>query len=161
MHSSILQRIWLNFMAQYLVFSALIEFSLFFPDFQLFRPKYHWRDLSSRNAHLVHQNWYRISFTSPNDNLYHIWLILACRFWKRFFKIFCLFLLFYYYLPFERCYPLPLKTLESSHSKDDLCQVWLKLVLVEKKIFKWPHPNFYIFVIISPLKRTWPFIWTN
>jgi hypothetical protein len=28
-----------------------------------FRPEYHWRYLSSRNAHLVHQNWYRISFT--------------------------------------------------------------------------------------------------
>jgi hypothetical protein len=35
MHSSILLRIWLNFMAQYLVFSALIQFSLFFSDFQL------------------------------------------------------------------------------------------------------------------------------
>jgi hypothetical protein len=31
--------------------------------FQLFRPEYYWRDLSSRNAHLLHQNWYRISFT--------------------------------------------------------------------------------------------------
>jgi hypothetical protein len=31
-------------------------------------------------------------------------------------------------------------------------------LVLEKKIFKWPHP---IFVIISPLKRTWPFIWTN
>jgi hypothetical protein len=28
-----------------------------------FWPKYHWRVLSSRNVHLVHQNWYRISFT--------------------------------------------------------------------------------------------------
>jgi hypothetical protein len=27
--------------------------------------------------------------------------------------------------------------------------------VVLEKIFKWPHP---IFVIISPLKRTWPFI---
>jgi hypothetical protein len=44
-------------------FSALIESSQCFLDFQLFRPEYHWRDLSSRNAHLVHQNWYRISFT--------------------------------------------------------------------------------------------------
>jgi hypothetical protein len=34
-----------------------------FSDFQIFRPEYHWRDLSRRNAHLVHQNWYRISFT--------------------------------------------------------------------------------------------------
>jgi hypothetical protein len=30
-------------------------------------------------------------------------------------------------------------------------------VVLEKKTFKWPHP---IFVIISPLKRNWPFIWT-
>jgi hypothetical protein len=30
---------------------------------QLFQPQYHCRDLSSRNAHLVHENWYRISFT--------------------------------------------------------------------------------------------------
>jgi hypothetical protein len=63
MHSSILRRIWLNFMAQYLVFSALIQFSIFSPDFQHFQPEYHWWDLSSRNAHLVHQNWYGISFT--------------------------------------------------------------------------------------------------
>jgi hypothetical protein len=28
-------------------------------------------------------------------------------------------------------------------------------VVLDKKIFKWPHP---IFVIISPLKRTWPLI---
>jgi hypothetical protein len=41
---------------------------------------------------------------------------LAGWFWRRFFKIFCVF------------YPLPLKILESSPSKDDLCQVWLKLV---------------------------------
>jgi hypothetical protein len=30
-------------------------------------------------------------------------------------------------------------------------------VVLQMKIFKWPHP---IFVIISPLKRTWPLIWT-
>jgi hypothetical protein len=30
--------------------------------------------------------------------------------------------------------------------------------VVLEKIFKWPHP---IFVIISPLKRTCPFIWTK
>jgi hypothetical protein len=33
-------------------------------------------------------------------------------------------------------------------------------VVLEKKIFKWPHPIFCIFVIISHLKRTLPFIWT-
>jgi hypothetical protein len=30
--------------------------------------------------------------------------------------------------------------------------------MVLEKIFKWPHP---IFVIISPMKKTWPIIWTN
>jgi hypothetical protein len=30
---------------------------LHFLDFQLFRPEHYWRDLISRNAHLVHQNW--------------------------------------------------------------------------------------------------------
>jgi hypothetical protein len=52
---------------------------------------------------------------------------LACWFRRRFLKILCVFLLFCYYLPLERGYPLPLKTLESSPSKDNLCQVWLKL----------------------------------
>jgi hypothetical protein len=42
-------------------FSAFVQFSQFFSsDFQLFRPEYHWGDLSNRNAHLVHQTWYRI-----------------------------------------------------------------------------------------------------
>jgi hypothetical protein len=53
---------------------------------------------------------------------------MACWFWrKRFLKKFCVFLLFRYYLLLERGYPLPLQKLESSLSKDDLCQVWLKL----------------------------------
>jgi hypothetical protein len=33
-----------------------------FSEFLLFRPEYHWQDLISQHAHLVHQNWYRISF---------------------------------------------------------------------------------------------------
>jgi hypothetical protein len=33
-------------------------------------------------------------------------------------------------------------------------------VVLRKKIFKWPHPIFTIYFIISPLKRTRPFIWT-
>jgi hypothetical protein len=35
-----------------------------FPNF--FRTDHHWRDLNSRNAHLVHQNWYCISLTLYN-----------------------------------------------------------------------------------------------
>jgi hypothetical protein len=69
MHSSILRRIWLNFMAQYLLlgffFGSFTDFTLcfLFSRFQFFRPEHHWRDFIGRNAHLVHQNWYRISFT--------------------------------------------------------------------------------------------------
>jgi hypothetical protein len=43
-------------------------------------------------------------------------------------KNFCVFLLFRHYLPLEKGYPLPLKKLESPSRKNDLCQVWLKLV---------------------------------
>ena len=47
-------------------FRLFTLFTGFFFDFQLFRFKYHWRDFISRNAHLVHQNWYRINFTQSN-----------------------------------------------------------------------------------------------
>jgi hypothetical protein len=69
MHSSILRQICLSFIAQYsgAFVLALLQFSHFFRVSNFFRPEYHWRDLISRNVHLVHQNWYRISFT-----LYHL-----------------------------------------------------------------------------------------
>jgi hypothetical protein len=44
-------------------FGSCTVFTFLFPNFQIFRPEYHWRDQSSRNVHMVHQNWYRISFT--------------------------------------------------------------------------------------------------
>jgi hypothetical protein len=47
---------------------------------------------------------------------------------KKIFKNFQRFLLFRYYLPLERGYPLPLNKLETPSPKDDLCQVWLKLI---------------------------------
>jgi hypothetical protein len=52
-------------------------------------------------------------------------MILACWFWRRFFKIFSEFLFFCYYLPLERSNTLHLNKLESPFPKDDLCQVWL------------------------------------
>jgi hypothetical protein len=51
---------------------------------------------------------------------------LAGWFWKRRF-LFSVFLLFRYYLPLEKDYPLFLNKVESPSPKDDLCQVWLKL----------------------------------
>jgi hypothetical protein len=62
----------------------------------------------------------------PKDDLYQVWLKLACLFW-RFLKIFCAFLLFCNYLPLGKGVPLHLHNLESPPPKDDLCQVWLKL----------------------------------
>jgi hypothetical protein len=44
-----------------------------------------------------------------------------------FLKIFSAFLLFRYYLPLEKGYPLRLSNIKSSTPKDDLCPVWLKL----------------------------------
>jgi hypothetical protein len=72
----------------------------------------------------------KLEFPSPKDNLYQVWLNMACWFWRRrFLKIFSVFLLFRYYLPLEKGYPLRLNKLESPPPKDDLCQVYLKLVM--------------------------------
>jgi hypothetical protein len=91
----------------------------------------------------------------------HPWLILACWFWRRFFKIFCVLLLFRYYLTLEMGYPLPLETLESSSFKGDLYQVWLKLAhWFWRRFLNDPTP-FLHSCDYHPLKSTWPFIWTN
>jgi hypothetical protein len=88
---------------------------------------------------------------------------LTCWFWRRrFLKIFNVFLLFSYYLPLEKGYPLPLnkfesplsknnlKALESSLSKDDLCQVWLKLAQwFWRRRFLNDHPIFTFLVHLS------------
>jgi hypothetical protein len=70
----------------------------------------------------------KLESASPKDNLYQVWLNLACWFWRRFLKNFSVFLLFRYYLPLEVGYLFRLNKLESPLPKDDLCQVWLKLV---------------------------------
>jgi hypothetical protein len=63
----------------------------------------------------------KIEFPSLKDNLYQVWLNLDCWFWRRFFKIFSIFLLFRYYLPLEKGYPLLLNKPETPWPKDDLC----------------------------------------
>jgi hypothetical protein len=71
----------------------------------------------------------KLAFPLPRDNLHEAWLNLACWFWRRrFLKIFSVYLLFCYYLPLKRDNPLNLNKLESLPPKDDLYQVWLKLV---------------------------------
>jgi hypothetical protein len=90
-------------------------------------------------------------------------MILACRFWRRrFLRILSVFLLFCYYLPLalERDIPLYLNKLGIIPPNDDLCLVWLKFAQWFWRFYMTPF-HFYIFVIISPLKRTWPFISTK
>jgi hypothetical protein len=55
-------------------------------------------------------------------------LKLACWFWRRFLKIFSVFLLFCDYLTLEKNNPLHLNNALSPPLKDNLCQAWLKLV---------------------------------
>jgi hypothetical protein len=68
-HSSILRRVCLNFTRMCLGYfsfqagAAVLELHIFISDFQLFWPEHHLCNFISGNAHLVHQSWYRFSFT--------------------------------------------------------------------------------------------------
>jgi hypothetical protein len=88
---------------------------------------------------------------------------LACWFWRFFKKNFCIFLLFHYYLPLERDNPIHLNKLKFPPPKDDFLPslVTIGQVVLEEKIFLITASHSYIFVIISTLKRTWPYIYTD
>ena len=59
-------------------------------------------------------DFYSFEFPLPKDDLYQVWMKLACWFWRRrFLKIFSAFLLFCYYLPLEKGNPLHFNNLES------------------------------------------------
>jgi hypothetical protein len=54
----------------------------------------------------------KLEFPLPENNLYQVWLNLASCFGRtRSLKNFSAFLLFRYYLPLEKSYPIPLNTL--------------------------------------------------
>jgi hypothetical protein len=63
------------------LFWLLYSFHNFFFRF----PTYHWRDLISENVHLVHQNWYRISFTFEEfmASLIHFHLVMIHKMFYR------------------------------------------------------------------------------
>jgi hypothetical protein len=103
---------------------------------------------------------YNLEFPLPKSDLYKVWLKLACWFWRRrfFFNTNTNEYGFPYCGPSQPWGPWFEETWiyiisESFHVN----LTYSGSVVLEKKIFKWPHP---IFVIISPLKGTWPFIWT-
>ena len=78
-----------------------------------------------KRGYPLHLN--RFKSPLPKDDLCQVWFKLALLFWRRFFKIFSVFLLFCGYLPLETSNPLHFNNLESPPPQDDLCQVWLRL----------------------------------
>jgi hypothetical protein len=71
-------------------------------------------------------NWTNMNFLHPRIiGMKFDWISSASSGEENFEKI-SVFLLFCYYLPLEKGYPLHLNKFESSLPKDDLCQVWLK-----------------------------------
>ena len=98
----------------------------------------------------------------PKDALCQVWLKLAHGSWEENFKISSMYLLFRNYLPLEEGVALHLNKLESTSPKDALCQVWLKLAQwFWRRFLIFSSMYFGFFIIISPWKRVWPFIWTN
>ena len=78
----------------------------------------------------------------------------------RFFNFINVFLLFHNYLPLEKGRALYLNKLESPSPKKALCQVWLKLALwfLRRRFLNFINV-FPSYIIISPWKRSGPFIW--
>jgi hypothetical protein len=77
---------------------------------------------------------------------------------KKIFKIFSAFLLFRSYLPLEKSYRLHLNKLEFPLSKDDLCQVWLKLAQWFWRRFLNDTAPFLHFCDYLPFEEDLPFI---
>ena len=72
-------------------------------------------------------------------------------------------LVFSNYLSLENGMSLYFNKIESPSPNDALCRVWLKLIQwFWRRIFlNFVKCIFWYFVIVSPLKRALPFIWTN
>jgi hypothetical protein len=98
-----------------------------------------------------------LEFPLPKDALYQIWLKLACWFWTIFFfDINTSEYGFPYCGPSEPLGPWFEETWIYIISESFHVNMTYSGSVVQKKIFKLSHS---IFVIISSLKRTWPFIW--
>jgi hypothetical protein len=94
------------------------------------------------------------------DTLYQVWLNLASWFWRRFLKMFSVFLLFCYYLPIGEGQS-PFNPLTQGQFVSSLIKIGP--VVLEKNIFKWPTP-FLHFCDYLPFEEDlalWPFIWRN
>ena len=69
----------------------------------------------------------KIESPSPKYALCQVWLKLVQWFWReRFLNFLKVYLIFRYYVPFNKGVALHFNKLEYPFPKDSLCQVWLK-----------------------------------
>jgi hypothetical protein len=95
----------------------------------------------------------KLDFSSPKDNLYQVWLISVCWFWRRrFLSVLCTFTLLLL-SPLGEGYPLPLKKIWIL-SLQGLSVTNLVIIgpVVLEKIFKWTR-HIFTFLWLSPLWR--------
>ena len=99
---------------------------------------------------------------SPKDTLCQVWLKLAHFFWRRFFfKLVNIFSLLVIISRWKRAGPFIWTNLNSLHPRILVPSLVEICPAVLEKILKILSMCFCYFVIISPRKRAWPFIWTN
>ena len=91
----------------------------------------------------------KFEILSPEDNFVPSLIDFGLQVLKKNFRVF---LLFRNYIPLEKGYPLPLSKFESPSPKDNLLAQWFWRRFLNDPGAGLRH--FYIFVIISPLKRT-------
>jgi hypothetical protein len=123
----------------------------------------------------------------PKEDLYQVWLKLACWSWRRsFLKVFSILLFFCYYLPLEKDKPLHLYTFESPPrwlvpslvkippvvlSREEVEDVKVHRQTDGRRAIRKAHLSFqlrwakqfvyfYYFAVISPWVGALSFIWT-
>ena len=103
----------------------------------------------------------KLDSPSSKDALCQVWLKIAQWFWRRFLNFVNVFLLFhnYMYLPLEKDVALHLNKLDSPSPQGSFVSSLVEIgtVVLKKKLSMY----FSYFILNSPWKRVWPFIWTN
>jgi hypothetical protein len=97
--------------------------------------------------------FYNLESPTPKDDLYHVWLELACWFWRVVFNINT------YNYGFPYCGPSQTpgdhdlnKTESTLYQKAFMFNMTYSGSVVLEKVFKWPHPIFAL-LWLSPLWR--------
>ena len=100
----------------------------------------------------MHLHFNNFEFSSPKHALCQVWLKLALCFLRRFLNFVDVFSLFRYYLSLENVGALYLNNLEFPTPKNVLCDVWLKLTVLDENTFKF-RPYVFTLLLLSPLGK--------